>query len=99
MNQNYPTLFSPLTVGNVTYKNRIFAAPTGYLNTPGNHLPQESQYYYDDSVATDNGSVTDDGSTSYTDGSTDGGTADDGAQGYDDGGYYADDGGQYYDEG
>lgn len=27
MNQQYPTLFSPLTVGNVTYKNRIFQAP------------------------------------------------------------------------
>ncbi len=28
MNRNYPHIFTPLTVGNVTFKNRIFSAPS-----------------------------------------------------------------------
>jgi 2,4-dienoyl-CoA reductase-like NADH-dependent reductase (Old Yellow Enzyme family)/thioredoxin reductase len=28
MNQDYPHIFSPLTIGNVTFKNRIFSAPS-----------------------------------------------------------------------
>lgn len=28
MNQHYPHMFAPLTVGNITFKNRVFSAPT-----------------------------------------------------------------------
>ena len=28
MNQHYPNIFKPLTIGNVTFKNRIFSAPS-----------------------------------------------------------------------
>lgn len=28
MNQNYPHMFQPLTIGRVTFKNRVFSAPT-----------------------------------------------------------------------
>jgi 2,4-dienoyl-CoA reductase-like NADH-dependent reductase (Old Yellow Enzyme family)/thioredoxin reductase len=42
LNQNYPHIFSPLKVGNVVYKNRIFQAPA----TP--HLLQTDEPYPSD---------------------------------------------------
>jgi len=43
----YPHLFSPITLGNTIFRNRIFAAPTGYrLTTYDNILPEEGFQYY-----------------------------------------------------
>ena len=43
----YPHLFEPITIGNRFFRNRIFAAPTGYLNVHGDgHLNGGAAYYY-----------------------------------------------------
>lgn len=43
MNAHYPHIFEPLTVGNVTFKNRIFTAPSmGHMmqnNAPPTRSP------------------------------------------------------------
>ena len=44
MHNQYPHIFSPLTVGNVTFRNRIFSAPA----TP--HLLQDRQHYPTDEM-------------------------------------------------
>jgi 2,4-dienoyl-CoA reductase-like NADH-dependent reductase (Old Yellow Enzyme family)/thioredoxin reductase len=43
----YKALFEPIRLGNVLFRNRIFAAPTGYqdLSKEG-YLPAEAAYYY-----------------------------------------------------
>lgn len=46
-NTNYPNLFKPITIGNITFKNRIFSAPTS-LNwgaVDGNLTPETIAYY------------------------------------------------------
>lgn len=44
----YPNLFSPIKIGNVTFKNRIIAAPTSLMNlTPEGHLTAENIAYYE----------------------------------------------------
>jgi 2,4-dienoyl-CoA reductase-like NADH-dependent reductase (Old Yellow Enzyme family)/thioredoxin reductase len=46
--KNYPNLFSPLKLGNITLKNRIIAAPTGARNvTPEGYLTRENIAYYE----------------------------------------------------
>lgn len=48
MKTQYPNLFSPIRVGNTTFKNRIFAAPTGMMSlTPHGHLTTENMAYYE----------------------------------------------------
>jgi len=43
----YPNLFSPIRLGNTLFRNRIFAAPTGYQNTDtSGEMPQEAAYFY-----------------------------------------------------
>jgi 2,4-dienoyl-CoA reductase-like NADH-dependent reductase (Old Yellow Enzyme family)/thioredoxin reductase len=47
MNEKYPHLFSPLKIGKVLFRNRIFAAPTGFrLSTQDSLIPTEAIYYY-----------------------------------------------------
>ena len=44
----YPHLFSPLTLGNVTYRNRIFASPTGSpMVIPPEYLKRECAAFYE----------------------------------------------------
>jgi 2,4-dienoyl-CoA reductase-like NADH-dependent reductase (Old Yellow Enzyme family)/NADH dehydrogenase FAD-containing subunit len=43
----YVHLFEPLTLGNRLFRNRIFAAPTGFrISTYDSVLPTEAYYYY-----------------------------------------------------
>ena len=42
----YPHLFSPLRVGNVTLRNRIIGAPTGYLHMDAEGLPTQAAVAY-----------------------------------------------------
>ena len=43
----YPHLFEPIRLAGTLFRNRIFAAPTGYQNMSGNSvLPGEAAYYY-----------------------------------------------------
>ena len=43
----YPHLFEPIQLGNVLFRNRIFASPTGYQNVAGdNTLPDGAAAYY-----------------------------------------------------
>ena len=43
----YPHLFEPIRLAGTLFRNRIFAAPTGYQNMSGNSvLPGEAPYYY-----------------------------------------------------
>ena len=35
----YPRLFEPFVIGNVVFRNRIFAAPEGFYNVGGDYLP------------------------------------------------------------
>ena len=45
--QKYPHIFEPIRLGNVLFRNRIFASPTGYQNVPGdNTLPEGAAAYY-----------------------------------------------------
>lgn len=45
---NYPHLFSPIKLGNVTYRNRIFASPTGNSQViPGDYLKRECIAFYE----------------------------------------------------
>lgn len=45
---NYPHLFSPIRLGNVTYRNRIFASPTGNSQViPGEYLKRENIAFYE----------------------------------------------------
>jgi 2,4-dienoyl-CoA reductase-like NADH-dependent reductase (Old Yellow Enzyme family)/thioredoxin reductase len=45
--EKYPHLFEPLRLNGTLFKNRIFAAPTGYRNsTYDSSFPIESSYYY-----------------------------------------------------
>ncbi|MBR6258638.1 MAG: FAD-dependent oxidoreductase [Oscillospiraceae bacterium] len=44
----YPHLFSPITLGNLTYRNRIFASPTGLpMVIPGEFLKRECIAFYE----------------------------------------------------
>ena len=44
----YPHLFSPLRLGNVTYRNRIFASPTGSpMVIPPEYLKRECAAFYE----------------------------------------------------
>jgi 2,4-dienoyl-CoA reductase-like NADH-dependent reductase (Old Yellow Enzyme family)/thioredoxin reductase len=46
-NFKYPHLFEPLVLRGTFFRNRIFAAPTGYQNMTGNSvLPKEAADYY-----------------------------------------------------
>jgi 2,4-dienoyl-CoA reductase-like NADH-dependent reductase (Old Yellow Enzyme family)/NADPH-dependent 2,4-dienoyl-CoA reductase/sulfur reductase-like enzyme len=43
----YPHLFEPIRLGSTLFRNRIFAAPTGYRNmTYDSVFPPEAAYYY-----------------------------------------------------
>ena len=42
----YPHLFSPLKVGNITLRNRIIGAPTGYLHMDAEGLPTQAAVAY-----------------------------------------------------
>ncbi len=43
----YPHLFEPIKLGNQLFRNRIFASPTGYLNTNGDgYLNEGAAAYY-----------------------------------------------------
>ena len=43
----YPHVFEPIRLGNVLFRNRIFASPTGYQNVAGdNTLPEGAAAYY-----------------------------------------------------
>lgn len=43
----YPNLFSPIKIGNIILKNRIFSAPTGMMSlTPAGHLTDDNMAYY-----------------------------------------------------
>jgi len=44
--QQFPHLFTPITVGGVTFKNRIFASATGYVEIGETSLPDSSLSYY-----------------------------------------------------
>ena len=44
--QQFPNLFAPVTVGGVTFKNRVFASPTGYVEINATSLPDSSLHYY-----------------------------------------------------
>ena len=47
MNPYYPHLFSPLKVKNLTYRNRIFASPTGLKDLSDmNHLTVKGIDYF-----------------------------------------------------
>ncbi len=47
MKLQYPHLFTPLQIGNLYIKNRIFAAPTGMMSlTPEGHLTDDNMAYY-----------------------------------------------------
>ncbi len=44
----YPHLFSPITLGKTTYRNRIFASPTGLpMVIPGEYLKAECRAFYE----------------------------------------------------
>ena len=44
----YPNLFKPITLRGAFFRNRIFAAPTGYMDQDGfGVLPPEAAYYYE----------------------------------------------------
>ena len=44
----YPNLFKPLVLRGAHFRNRIFAAPTGYMDQDGfGVLPPEAAYYYE----------------------------------------------------
>ena len=46
--KKYPNLFSPIKLGNLTLKNRIFAAPTSQFNlSPQSYLTRENIAYYE----------------------------------------------------
>ncbi|MDR1217317.1 MAG: NAD(P)/FAD-dependent oxidoreductase [Oscillospiraceae bacterium] len=48
----YPHLFSPVRIGDVTFRNRIFASPTGYQDiTARGHLTPEGFAYYERKAA------------------------------------------------
>jgi 2,4-dienoyl-CoA reductase-like NADH-dependent reductase (Old Yellow Enzyme family)/thioredoxin reductase len=48
MKTQYTNLFSPIKIGNITFKNRIIAAPTSLMNlTPEGHLTSENIAYYE----------------------------------------------------
>lgn len=42
----YPNLFRPIKIGNQIFRNRIFASPTGYLNTNGDGFINDGAYAY-----------------------------------------------------
>ena len=43
----YPLLFSPIKIGNQVFKNRLFAAPTGWIDLDkGGMYNKEAAYYY-----------------------------------------------------
>ena len=43
----YPHLFAPIQLGNVLFRNRIFASPTGYQNLNGDgYLNDGAAAYY-----------------------------------------------------
>ena len=42
----YPHLFEPIKLGNQLFRNRIFASPTGYLNTNGDGYLNEGAAAY-----------------------------------------------------
>lgn len=45
----YPHLFEPLKLGNITLRNRIIGAPTGFLHMDAEHLPtQAAAAYYEE---------------------------------------------------
>ena len=47
LNRRYPTLFSPLRVGSVTFRNRIVSAPTSLAElSPEGCLTRENIAYY-----------------------------------------------------
>lgn len=47
MNTNFPSIFTPLKIGNITYKNRIISAPTSLAEVgPSNTLSPENIAYY-----------------------------------------------------
>ncbi len=46
MNKYYPNLFKPLTVGKVTFKNRIFSGPTMMCQIDGNGYPNDYMIAY-----------------------------------------------------
>ena len=47
-NFNYPTLFTPITLRGTLFRNRIFAAPTGYQDMDKDGiLPPEAAFYYE----------------------------------------------------
>ncbi|MBR2832671.1 MAG: FAD-dependent oxidoreductase [Oscillospiraceae bacterium] len=44
----YPRLFTPIKLGNTWFRNRIFASPTGFLDTDySGALPPEAAFYYE----------------------------------------------------
>lgn len=44
----YPNLFEPIKLGGTLFRNRIFAAPTGFQDmTPDGLLPAEAAFYYE----------------------------------------------------
>ncbi len=48
MNSRYPNLMSPVKIGNVTAKNRIFSAPTGLMGyTPQGHFTTDNRAYFE----------------------------------------------------
>ncbi len=48
MKTQYPHLFSPIKIGNITFKNRIIAAPTSLMNlTAEGYLTPENIAYYE----------------------------------------------------
>jgi len=47
-NPPYPHLFSPVTLAGITFRNRIFASPTGSSNLDSRHFPiAETNAYYE----------------------------------------------------
>ncbi|MDR2486934.1 MAG: NADH:flavin oxidoreductase, partial [Clostridiales Family XIII bacterium] len=47
MGSRYPHVFEPVRIGSVLFRNRIFAAPTGYrMTTYDSAYPIESAYHY-----------------------------------------------------
>ena len=47
LQNKYPHLFQPITLAGTLFRNRIFAAPTGYrLENPHSSLTPEAEYYY-----------------------------------------------------
>lgn len=48
MKLKYPHLFSPITLGNVTFRNRIFGSPTGHSGgMPPDYLKREYAAFYE----------------------------------------------------